>query len=780
MPTILTKDKLINADTVGNNFIYVNDKVKYKKKITVFPLEEVTEFQQRSKVKRKEPLPEPGIYLNISDDQYPLYFNLKDKYNFFKNNFNKKLKYTLFKPLNTKSEYQKIDITNDSSYYQLITNFEQLLQRTLQCTIQPKLMKKGSSGTYMIFNSIDTNPSFIFKPMNEEPYSIMHQPKWLKFLQYKLLPWTFGRECLINNGNYGYITDLQVSRLDYMLFGEDTIVPWCDVCVLDSASFFAKNSVRTNIRVFFKDIVTDIEQNYEQSINWVYYCFVFIKKFFLKIFKLIVFIFTGTFSGERIAVQRKLGSLQVFERDFVTADVFFKNNPLPEQDLEDNETFNIWTPEVLNELHIKLQKLFVLDFLIRNTDRNLDNWMINYSPDNESGNRIKIKAIDNSLAMPFHHPNSIRTYPFEWLNHLPLYILKKKLDPEFIQALITKLSNDSWWESFRLIFWECHSRSGKVFVANSTDANFANYYDNPNLNLFDNNKVKLNIDYKVDLQWSLLKGQAFLLYKLLKAGISGIEVDIIDLIQMERCYVYEDSCYYYTSNHKESDSTLKKEIWQSLGLDINEMFGKFERKDIIAPEYDFNHNWDLFLKGKISDEQWLNFLRTSKYQKKGDGLDVLNLQANIDNLEDIEDVSDLDASESSELINDTPNKFVIASSINYDTSLISEYFYDAVSSINNQTDDNASENDPMINASTHYESFPIDVPIYKGNDKEILAESLHSVLSKPYESNKTSIISGYGACINPNEESSKPPEYEIFYIDRLEVCKEPKPLFKTW
>lgn len=778
MPTLLTKDKLINADNITNNFVYINDKVKYKKQLTLFSLQEVTEYQNNTRITKNEPLPEPGIYLRISDEEYPLYSNLKDKYTFLRKNFNKKLKYTLFKPLIANVEHEKVDIINDSVYYQLISNFEQLLQKTLKCSIQPRLMKKGSSGTYMIFNSEDTKPSFIFKPMNEEPYSIMHQPKWLKFLQYKLLPWTFGRECLINKGNYGYITDLQVSRLDYMLFGTDGIVPWCDVCVLDSASFFAKNSVRTNVRLFVKDILSDIEQNYDQNINWVYFCLIFIHKVLVKLFRLLVFVFTGTFSGERIAVQRKLGSLQVFESNFVTADVFLEKYPLPEQDLQEDETFNIWTPELLDELHQQLQKLFVLDFLIRNTDRNLDNWMIYYNPENESGNRIKIKAIDNSLAMPFHHPNSIRTYPFEWLNHLPLYILNKKIDIEFIQQLVMKISDDSWWESFRLIFWESHSRSGKVFVTNSAQNNLVNYYDNPNLSLFDNNKFKLNIDYKVNLQWSLLKGQTFLLYKLLKAGVSGIQVDIIDLIQMERCYVYEDPCYYYTSQSSKSDNSLKKDIWQSLGLDINETFDKLDAKDSVDTEHDFEQKWELFLKGKINDEEWLNFLRTFKYQDKVNATEIP--EENNNEVEQSDEIDIMDqASESSGLIKETPNRFVIASSINYDTSLISEYFYDAVSSINKQSDDD-DLNDPMINASTYYESFPIDVPVYKGKDKEILAQSLHSVLSKPYESNKTSIVSGYGSCIDPAVESTKESEYEIFYIDRLEVCKEPKALFKTW
>lgn len=53
MPTILSKDKLINADNVSKNFIYVTDKIKYKKKVALFSLEDVKEFQNGSKLKER-------------------------------------------------------------------------------------------------------------------------------------------------------------------------------------------------------------------------------------------------------------------------------------------------------------------------------------------------------------------------------------------------------------------------------------------------------------------------------------------------------------------------------------------------------------------------------------------------------------------------------------------------------------------------------------------------------------------------------------------------------
>ena len=58
------------------------------------------------------------------------------------------------------------------------------------------------------------------------------------------------------------------------------------------------------------------------------------------------------------------------------------------------------------------EKLVILDFLIRNTDRGLDNLMIRVSDDRT---RIHVVAIDNSLAFPHEHPRGYRDYPWGWL-----------------------------------------------------------------------------------------------------------------------------------------------------------------------------------------------------------------------------------------------------------------------------------------------------------------------------------------------------------------------------
>ena len=119
-------------------------------------------------------------------------------------------------------------------------------------------------------------------------------------------------------------------------------------------------------------------------------------------------------------------------------------------------------PVVQTEFQIQFERLVALDYIIRNTDRGNDNWLIKYCsgdgkpsinangsemtevtvstleftryliyiyirfkyltvffvllkewPGNESP-KIKIAAIDNGLAFPFKHPDSWRAYPYYW------------------------------------------------------------------------------------------------------------------------------------------------------------------------------------------------------------------------------------------------------------------------------------------------------------------------------------------------------------------------------
>ena len=140
------------------------------------------------------------------------------------------------------------------------------------------------------------------------------------------------------------------------------------------------------------------------------------------------------------------------------------NSPLSLGDDSQQRRF-VWTDSVMQQFREELEKLVILDYIMRNTDRGLDNWMIkcewpensftpskngspggNAIPTHVSGGlnplssrpespgyqlsepmvatpraatptdtvlpRLKIGAIDNSLAFPWKHPDQWRSFPF--------------------------------------------------------------------------------------------------------------------------------------------------------------------------------------------------------------------------------------------------------------------------------------------------------------------------------------------------------------------------------
>ena len=161
----------------------------------------------------------------------------------------------------------------------------------------------------------------------------------------------------------------------------------------------------------------------------------------------------------------KPGSFQLFARGFTDGSVFLREHPWPtgDEDLSlapthrrhkrsvfsaccgraghfeddgavpasgdamppDPDQGFVWTEELMADFRAELgalirswigltrsEKLVILDFLIRNTDRGLDNLMIRVSDDRT---RVHVVAIDNSLAFPHEHPRGYRDYPWGWL-----------------------------------------------------------------------------------------------------------------------------------------------------------------------------------------------------------------------------------------------------------------------------------------------------------------------------------------------------------------------------
>lgn len=106
-----------------------------------------------------------------------------------------------------------------------------------------------------------------------------------------------------------------------------------------------------------------------------------------------------------------------------------------------------WNARTMSEFRLELEKLVVLDFLMRNTDRGLDNFMVHYNPDAGPDERsVRIGAIDNSLAFPHQHPRGLRDYPYGWL-FLPTNLIGGAFSDETRALFLPKLSDPVWWAS---------------------------------------------------------------------------------------------------------------------------------------------------------------------------------------------------------------------------------------------------------------------------------------------------------------------------------------------
>lgn len=162
----------------------------------------------------------------------------------------------------------------------------------------------------------------------------------------------------------------------------------------------------------------------------------------------------------------------------------------------------VWTEQLQQNFREELEKLVILDYIMRNTDRGLDNWMIKVNwqtqevsvvshptqlngmtPSPENGSldpniigmhtirsstpmyrvqepmvassrsatpqpvtnaTVSIGAIDNSLAFPWKHPDQWRSFPFGWL-FLPVSLIGQPFSQKTRDHFLPILTSSKWW-----------------------------------------------------------------------------------------------------------------------------------------------------------------------------------------------------------------------------------------------------------------------------------------------------------------------------------------------
>uniref|UniRef100_A0A8C5DHP8 Phosphatidylinositol 4-kinase type 2 n=1 Tax=Gouania willdenowi TaxID=441366 RepID=A0A8C5DHP8_GOUWI len=260
--------------------------------------------------------------------------------------------------------------SGESNHFPDDPEFEEIIQRAEQAIengVFPERISQGSSGSYFVK---DPKGKIIgvFKPKSEEPYGHLN-PKWTKYFHKLCCPCCFGRGCLVPN--QGYLSEAAASLVDSKLgLG---VVPKTKVVFLSSETFHynAIDRAKSRGKKYALEKVPKVGRRFH-----------------------------------RVGLPLKAGSFQLFVEGYREADYWlrrFEAEPLPEN--------------IRKQLQSQFERLVVLDYIIRNTDRGNDNWLIKYEKPGDgncSDSCIKIAAIDNGLAVPFKHPDEWRAYPFHW------------------------------------------------------------------------------------------------------------------------------------------------------------------------------------------------------------------------------------------------------------------------------------------------------------------------------------------------------------------------------
>nr|USH46105.1 phosphatidylinositol 4-kinase type 2-beta [Androctonus crassicauda] len=350
---------------------------------------------------------------------------------------------------------------NDPSFSSIVRDAEIAIENG----ILPERIIQGSSGSYFVKNSDGTKTIGIFKPKDEEPYGRLN-PKWTKWMHRLCCPCCFGRSCLVPN--QGYLSEAGASLVDNKL--QLNIVPKTRVVKLASETFNytaldrAKSRTKRNVSERFPKVGRHFH---------------------------------------RIGLHPKVGSFQLFVEDYKDADYWLKKfecEPLPE--------------DLQHQFQLQFERLVVLDYIIRNTDRGNDNWLVKcVKPENvetwttQKPPEIKIAAIDNGLSFPFKHPDSWRAYPYYW----------------------------AWLPNAKVPFSQ---ETRDLILPKISDMNFVQELCDDLLELF---KTDKGFDEQIfERQMSVMRGQILNLTQALKEGQSPIGLLQMPLVLVERGSFNED------------------------------------------------------------------------------------------------------------------------------------------------------------------------------------------------------------------------------------------------
>lgn len=376
--------------------------------------------------------------------------------------------------------------------------------------IHPKMITKGSSGSYFARAKVQgrVQTVAVFKPKDEEPYGRLN-PKTTKWL-HRQFRWIipFGRACLIPN--LSYISEAAASLLDTRLGLH--IVPPTKLVSFSSQAFFYDWIDRTAAKKG-KPLPEKIG-----SMQYFLHGYQDASEFLRKHpwpGRAISDTFDDSTHRHGSISKRFMSALKVIcGKTGPSEDVYDDTDYEEDQALYDATEHSgvhrpfYWSQNLQDNFREELEKLVILDYLMLNTDRGADNYMIKFCEGDHASTlvdvapsrsvrlempvmselrreasstaptqsdasstssaphtsaprpvsrasaafsdwkrkpHVHIAAIDNSLSFPHEHPQGWRSYTYGWL-YLPVSLIGRPFSDKTRNHFLPLLTSKTWWE----------------------------------------------------------------------------------------------------------------------------------------------------------------------------------------------------------------------------------------------------------------------------------------------------------------------------------------------
>ncbi|KRY47965.1 Phosphatidylinositol 4-kinase type 2-beta [Trichinella britovi] len=267
---------------------------------------------------------------------------------------------------------------------------KQSIEQAVSNGFFPVRLPGRSFGSYLVLDE-EKNHVGIFKPKDEEEYATRN-PSWMGYFQKMFRLRCPRRGCIL--ANQAYLSEVGASIVDEYL--DLKIVPKTKVAYLASPTFNYSSAEKRKA-----------EQQRERI------------------------------SG--VNLPDKVGSLQCVVEGFQPCTFWLKE--FASKKLLDNK--------LQYELQLLFERVIILDYIIRNTNRTAENLLISYN-DTRRGNEnyaINMAAVDNRYAFPYRHPRRRRPYTYYWAT-LPL--AKKPFSNETRSFILRKLNDMNYMSSLFL------------------------------------------------------------------------------------------------------------------------------------------------------------------------------------------------------------------------------------------------------------------------------------------------------------------------------------------